>query len=133
MSMSTDTAGPTRAGRSRHLGVVVLAACLVGPALAAQPIPLRAGTYCGPDNARIVVDVDHDQVAIDDTVCSFPVIAADHLQSDLCSKPDGTSGRQNFDFSVVGPDFAHGGVWYRFCGPVPADPTAPAPPAASGG
>ena len=114
-----------------------LAAALIlvaGPALAAQPIPLRPGTYCGPDNARIVVDVARDQVVIDRVVCSFPVIAADHLQSDLCSRPDGTSGRQNFDFSVVGPDFAHGGVWYRFCGPVPDDPAAAQPaPAQTGG
>ena len=67
-------------------------------------------------------------------VCAFPVIAADHLQSDLCSQPDGTSVTKNVDFSVVGRDFVHDGDWYRLCGTVPADPAAGQPaPAKTGG
>lgn len=107
-----------------------------GSALAVQPIPIPAGTYCGPGDARIVVDVARDEVQIDGQVCSFPIIAADHLQSELCSKPNGTSAKQIFDFRVVGPAFIHDAAWYRLCGPVPAnpaDPNAAAPPSAPGG
>lgn len=125
MRTSPVTAGRGGMGLSRLLGTAALAAGLAGPALAAEPIPLQAGLYCGPDAARIVVDVAHDRVEIDGMVCSFPVIAADHLQSDLCAKPDGTTGRESYDFSVVGRDFFHAGAWYRLCAPVPADaPTA---------
>ena len=105
-------------------------------ASAAQPIPLQAGTYCGPGDARIVVDVAHDRVEIDHMVCSFPVIAADHLQSDLCSTPEGQSVARNFDFRVFGRAFWHVGQLYRICGPVPADPSDPlsaAPPGKTGG
>lgn len=131
MRIPTVTEG--RRGSSL-LGAAALAACLAGPALAAQPIPLRAGLYCGPGAARIVVDVARDQVEIDHMVCSFPVIAADHLQSDLCSTPKGESLARNFDFSVVGREFVHAGNWYRLCGPVPADPAAGQPaPAKTGG
>ena len=66
-------------------------------------------------------------------VCAFPVIAADHLQSDLCSQPDGTSLARNFDFSVVGRDFVHAGNWYHICGPVPADPDAAQPASTQAG
>ena len=103
----------------RRVSVVAAVLLAVGPALAAQPIPLAAGTYCGPGDARIVVDVAHDQVTIDRMVCSFPVIAADHLQSDLCSTPAGESVERNFDLSVVGRDFFHAGAWYKPCGEVP--------------
>ena len=122
---------------SPAMKLVTIAAALVGaaaPASAAQPIPLQAGTYCGPRDARIVVDVAHDRVEIDRLVCAFPVIAADHMQSDLCSQPDGTSIQKNFDFSVVGRDFFHDGSWYRLCGTVPANlsPAQPAPAKAGG-
>ena len=121
-------------GLSRLVATAAMAACLIGPALAAEPIPLRAGLYCGPGAARIVVDVPHDRVEIDHMVCSFPVIAADHLQSDLCSTPKGESVARNFDFRVVGREFFHNGDWYRACGPVPADPAAAqTAPAKAGG
>ncbi|WP_237480436.1 hypothetical protein [Lichenibacterium dinghuense] len=104
--------------------LLILAA---GPALAAQPIPLRAGTYCGPGDARVVVDVAHDLVEVDGYVCSFPIIAADKLQSQYCTKPGTTTGKQIFDFRVVGRFFSHDGGWYRSCGPVPADFQRPPP------
>lgn len=132
MIMCRATPGRGRAILPRLLGAAALGACLAGPAVAAEPIPLRAGLYCGPGAARIVVDVAHDRVEIDHMVCAFPVIAADHLQSDLCSQPDGTSLARNFDFSVVGRNFFHAGDWYHMCGPVPADPAAPQPAPAGG-
>ena len=98
-----------------------------GPALGAQPIPLRAGTYCGPGDARIVVDVAHDLVEVDGYVCSFPIIAADKMQSQYCTKPGTTTGKQIFDFRVVGRFFSHDDAWYRSCGPVPADFRRPDP------
>ena len=109
---------------------------VAGPALAVQPIPLQGGTYCGPGDARIVVDVARDQVQIDHFVCTFPIIAADHMQSELCSNPSGSSGKEIFDFRVVGPDFFHNDAWYRLCGPVPANPADPnsvVSPSVSGG
>ncbi|MBE7220221.1 MAG: hypothetical protein INR64_17260, partial [Caulobacteraceae bacterium] len=94
-----------------------------GPAPAAQPIPLQAGTYCGPGDARIVVDAAHDLVQVDGYTCGFPIIAADKMQSQFCSKPGTTTGKQIFDFRVVGRDFIHDAAWYRICGPVPPNPT----------
>ncbi|MGI3902604.1 MAG: hypothetical protein ACRYGP_32630 [Janthinobacterium lividum] len=104
--------------------VIAIATLLVssGPLAAAQPIPLIAGTYCGPGEAKIVVDVAKDQVTLNGLVCSFPVIAADRLQSDLCSSPEGQSSRQSFDLRVIGPEFIHDGSWYRRCADVPAAP-----------
>lgn len=136
--MRTPSIDAGRGGRRFPglLAAAALGACLAGPAFAAQPIPLQAGTYCGPGDARIVVDVTRDRVEIDHMVCSFPVVAADHLQSDLCSKPDGTSISENFDLRVIGREFVHAGNWYHICGPVPAnpsDPNAAAPPVKSGG
>jgi hypothetical protein len=135
--MSTPSLDAARGG-SRFPGLLaaVLGFGFAGAAAAAQPIPLQAGTYCGPGDARIVVDVARDRVEIDHLVCSFPIIAADHLQSELCSNPAGTSDKRIFDFRVVGREFIHDGAWYRLCGPVPAnpaDPDAAAPPAKSGG
>ena len=117
------SASPVKTGRgalARLAGALALVAA--GPALAAQPIPLPGGTYCGPGDARIVVDVAHDQVEIDKVVCSFPVIAADRMQSDLCSTPQGQSVSKVFDFRVVGRDFVHDGAWYRLCATTPAKP-----------
>lgn len=94
----------------------LLAAC-TGPLLAAQPIPLVPGTYCGPEGAKIVVDAVRDEVTIDGLVCSFPIIAADHLQSDLCSTPKGESVQRSLDLRVVGRDFVHAGHWYVLCSP----------------
>lgn len=105
----------------------VLLGFAAGPASAAQPIPLRAGTYCGPGDARIVVDVARDLVEVDGYVCSFPIIAADKLQSQYCTKPGTTTGKQIFDFRVVGRYFSHDAAWYRSCGPVPADFKRPDP------
>lgn len=116
------TAGPPRlAGLGSAIAAVAFLVSAV-PLGAAQPIPLAAGTYCGRGDARIVVDVAKDQVTIDGLVCSFPVIAADHLQSDLCSGSDGQSLRKNFDLRVVGPAFIHDGAWYQRCGDVTASP-----------
>ncbi len=105
------------AGLIRPLRLAALLALASGPAWAAQPIPLAGGTYCGPGDARIVVDVDRDQVTIDRMVCSFPVIAAGRLQSDLCSTPEGESVVRNFNFQVIGPAFLHEGQTYSPCGP----------------
>lgn len=110
--------------RAASAAFLLLAAA---PALAAQPIPLRAGTYCGPGDARIVVDVAQDLVAVDGYVCSFPIIAADKMQSQYCTKPGTTTGKRVFDFRVVGRYFSHDGAWYRSCGPVPADFKRPDP------
>ena len=87
----------------------------VGPCFAIQPLPLVGGTYCGPGDAKIVIDAVNDTVAIDGVVCSFPVIAADHLQSQLCSKPEGVSEARIFDLHVVGRAFYHDGHWYSLC------------------
>ena len=116
-----------RASRSfrRNAAALAALAASVGPLVAAEPIPLAAGLYCGPGDARIVIDVARDQVTIDNMVCSFPVIAADHLQSDLCSTPEGKSIEESFDFRVVGRDFIHDAAWYHPCGPVPANPVDP--------
>lgn len=127
MSASRSGAGASREGLARRLAASLLVAGLVaavpaGPLSAAQPIPLQAGTYCGPGDARIVVDVARDQVTIDQMVCSYPVIAADHLQSNLCSTPQGESIRESFDFRVVGRDFLHDQSFYKLCGAVPAKP-----------
>jgi hypothetical protein len=92
------------------------------PLAAAQPIPLAAGSYCGPGDSRIIVDVARDQVTIEGLVCSFPVIAADRLQSALCSSPGGQSQPKSFDLRVVSPAFIHDGAWYQRCGDVPATP-----------
>ncbi len=109
--------------RARHRllrPATVLVALCAGPALAVQPIPLAAGLYCGPGDARIVVDVARDQVTIDGQVCSDPVIAADRLQSNQCSTEGGRSAEIVVDLRVVGPDFVHDHAWYRRCGDVPA-------------
>lgn len=88
---------------------------VAGPCLAIQPLPLVGGTYCGPGDAKIVIDAVNDTVAIDGVVCSFPVIAADHLQSELCSKSEGVSEERIFDMHVVGRAFYHDGHWYSLC------------------
>lgn len=106
----------------RSLAALLVLVATAGPLCAAQPIPLAAGTYCGPGQARIVVDVAKDQVTIDGMVCSFPVIAADHMQSDLCSTPEGKSIVESFDMRVVGREFIHDNAWYSRCGDVPATP-----------
>ena len=108
-----------RPARASVVAALVLAAA---PAWAAEPIPLRAGTYCGPGDARIVVDVAHDLVEMDGYACTFPIIAADKMQSQSCSKPGTTTGKQIFDFRVIGRDFVHDGASYGLCGPVPAKP-----------
>lgn len=117
---------PARRGAARGLraaGAALAAlAATAGPLCAAQPIPLPAGTYCGPGQAKIIIDVAKDQVTIDDMVCSFPVIAADHMQSDLCSTPAGKSLVQSFEMRVVGGAFIHDNAWYTRCGDVPATP-----------
>ena len=99
----------------------LMMAMMVGPCLAIQPLPLKGGTYCGPGDAKIVIDAVKDTVAIDGVVCSFPVIAADHLQSELCSNPQGVSQERIFDMHVVGRAFYHDGHWYSLCSP----PTTP--------
>ena len=119
--MTTRPHAAGRGGRCLLAAAVLLTASL-GPSLAAEPIPLQAGTYCGPGDAKIVVDVAKDQVRIDNLVCSFPIIAADHMQSDLCSTPQGNSVERSIDLRVVGRDFIHAGDWYRLCGPVPGNP-----------
>ncbi len=93
----------------------VMVATFVGPSLAVQPLPLVGGTYCGPGDAKIVIDSANDTVAIDGVVCSFPIIAADHLQSELCSKPEGVSEERIFDMHVVGRSFYHDGHWFSLC------------------
>lgn len=93
----------------------LMTVAMVGPCLAIQPLPLAGGTYCGPGDAKIVIDAVNDTVAIDGVVCSFPVIAADHLQSELCSKPEGVSEERIFDMHVVGRAFYHDGHWYNLC------------------
>ena len=90
-------------------------AMLAGPCLAIQPLPLVGGTYCGPGDATIVIDSAKDTVAIDGVLCSFPVIAADHLQSGLCSRPEGVMEERIFDMHVVGRSFYHDGHWYSLC------------------
>ena len=93
----------------------LITAMVVGPCLAIQPLPLKGGTYCGPGDAKIVIDAAKDTVAIDGVVCSFPIIAGDHLQSELCSSPQGTSQERIFDMHVVGRAFYHDGHWYSPC------------------
>ena len=83
----------------------------------------------------------HDLVEVDGFVCAFPIIAADKMQSQSCSRPGTTTGKQIFDFRVVGRDFIHDAAWYRICGPVPApsldprpsDPNAAPAPVKTGG
>ena len=93
----------------------LMTALMVGPCFAIQPLPLVGGTYCGPGDAKIVIDAINDTVAIDGVVCSFPIIAADHMQSELCSKPEGISEERVFDMHVVGRSFYHDGHWYNLC------------------
>ena len=104
-----------RVSRRPSAFAAVMMAMLVGPCLAVQPLPLVGGTYCGPGDAKIVIDSANDTVAIDGVVCSFPIIAADHLQSELCSKPEGVSEERIFDMHVVGRSFYHDGHWYTLC------------------
>ena len=99
----------------------LMTAMVVGPCLAIQPLPLGGGTYCGPGDSKIVIDAVNDTVTIDGVVCSFPVIAADHMQSELCSNPQGVSQERIFDMHVVGPGFYHDGHWYTICS-APATP-----------
>lgn len=120
--MRRQSSWPTRGRRPAILKAVAVLVMSAGPLAAAQPIPLVAGTYCGPGDAKIIVDVAKDQVTLNGLVCSFPVIAADRLQSDLCSSAEGQSSRQSFDLRVIGPQFIHDGSWYQRCGDVPATP-----------
>ncbi len=109
---------------SKGLGGSIFAALMTvvaaGPCFALQSLPLEGGTYCGPGDAKIVIDAGKDTVTIEGVVCSFPLIAADHLQSELCSMPQGVSQKRIFDMHVVGQTFYHDGAWYRPC----AAPTA---------
>ena len=104
-----------RVSRRPSALAAVMMARLVGHCLAVQPLPLVGGTYCGPGDAKIVIDSVNDTVSIDGVVCSFPIIAADHLQSELCSKPEGVSEERIFDMHVVGRSFYHDGHWYTLC------------------
>ena len=99
----------------RAVVAVLMTLAASGSCFAFQSIPLQGGTYCGPEDAKIVVDTGSDTVTIEGVVCSFPLIAGDHLQSEVCSTPEGVSQKRIFDLHVVGKTFYHDGAWYRPC------------------